>query len=71
MEVSICEREGGKKQGNIEWKGWQADSSLNVVNAFSRTHNQEYLHHHFSYITGILPFHMKLLQGTKACCELT
>lgn len=45
MEVSICEREGGKKQGNIEWKGWQADSSLNVVNAFSRTHNQEYLHH--------------------------
>lgn len=68
LNVHVCMQEGINK--NIEWKGWRVDSTQNVVNAFSRSYPQDYLHH-FSYIAFTV-FCAELLQGiTKAFCEQT
>lgn len=68
----MCMYARGNKQKNIEWEGWQVNSTQNVVNAFSRSYPQEDYLHHFSYITITVVFCAESLQGiVKAFCELT
>lgn len=70
LNVCVCMQEGINR--NIEWKGWQVNSTQNVVNAFSRSYPQEDYLHHFSYITITVVFCAESLQGiVKAFCELT